>query len=167
MKTRKTLKKNITSKKYKKTRYRRYNMRINLNRTMKGGMIYTEYRERQLARIREILSELGYIKQPWLKKLIEKIELRLRNHIKTVSVDGIWRNTDDLDSLMNTVNNNLTPEIKGIPIVNTIQPDNKILSYRDNTEENNPSSRKISRRQSTTATPYSRSSINKSKGRAL
>ena len=52
MKTRKTLKKNITSKKYKKTRYRRYNMRINLNRTMKGGMIYTEYRERQLARIR-------------------------------------------------------------------------------------------------------------------
>lgn len=167
MKKRKTLKKKITSKKYKKTRYRRYNMRINLNRTMKGGMIYTEYRERQLARIREILSELGYIKQPWLKKLIEKIELRLRNHIKTVSVDGIWRDTDDLDSLINTVNNNLTPEIKEIPIVKTIQPDNNILSYRDKTEENNPSSRKISRRQSTTATPYSRSSINKSKGRAL
>lgn len=37
MKTRRTLKKKITSKKYKKPRYGRYNMRINLTSKMKGG----------------------------------------------------------------------------------------------------------------------------------
>ena len=37
MKTRKTLKKRRTSKKYNKTQFRRFNKYNNLTRTMKGG----------------------------------------------------------------------------------------------------------------------------------
>ena len=127
-------------------------------------MIYTKYRHGQLARIRRIISELGYYKQPKLKKLLEKLEQLLKNHTKTVSVTGIWQNNPEIDRLVTSVNTNLDPSIEGIPVENTTQPSYKTQTYKDTTNENGSpkersSTRQYSRRQ------YTRSSIRKSKSR--
>ena len=168
MKTRKTLKKKRTSKKYNKTQFRRFNKHNNLTSKMKGGMIYTKYRERQLARIREILSELGHTIKPGLRKLIDKLEHLLINHIKTVSVDGIWRKDVRIDQLIRTINNNLESpvstvnnnqgsEIKRIPVDNTIPPVPETKSYKDDEDEN-----KSSPQERSSITPYSRTFHNRS-----
>jgi len=175
MKQYKTTRKKENVKKYNKTQFRRYNMRTNLNRTMKGGMIYTKYRKTQLARIRAILSELGYTKKPWLRKLIDKLEHLLKNHIKTVSVDGgIWRKDARIDSLIRTINNNLESpvstvnnnqgsEIKGIPVDNTIPPVPETKPYKDDENENKSSLQERSSIRPYSRTLYDRSSIRKSK----
>ena len=159
MKKYKTTRKNRTYKKYNKAQIRRFNNKTKLNRTMKGGMIYTKYRDGQLARIRGIMSELGYYKQSKLKKLLEKLERLLINHNKTVSVTGIWQNNPEIDTLVTSVNTNLDPSIEGIPVENTIQPSYKTQTYKDNTNENGSPKERSSTRQ------YSRSSIRKSKSK--
>ena len=168
MKQYKTTRKKKTVKKYNKTQFRRYNMRINLTSKMKGGMIYTEYRERQLAIIRAILSKFGHTIKPGLRKLIDKLEHLLINHIKTVSVDGIWRKDVRIDQLIRTINNNLESpvstvnnnqgsEIKRIPVDNTIPPVPETKSYKDDEDEN-----KSSLQESSSITPYRRTFHNRS-----
>jgi hypothetical protein len=159
MKKYKTTRKNRTLKKYNKAQIRRFNNKTKLNRTMKGGMIYTKYRDGQLARIRGIMSELGYYKQSKLKKLLEKLEHLLINHNKTVSVTGIWQNNPEIDTLVTSVNTKLDSSIKGIPVENTTQPSYKAQTYKDTTNENGSPKERNSTRQ------YTRSSIRKSKSR--
>lgn len=180
MKQYKTTRKKKMLKKYNKTQFRRFNKHNNLTSKMKGGMIYTKYRKTQLARIRAILSELGHTKKPGLRKLIDKLEHLLRNHIKTVSVDGgIWRKDARIDQLIRTINNNLESpvstvnknqgsEIKGIPVDNTIPPVHETKLYNDDEDENKSSLQERSSIRPYSIRPYSRtlydrSSIRKSK----
>lgn len=175
MKQYKTTRKKITLKKYNKTQFRRFNKHNNLTSKMKGGMIYTKYRKTQLARIRAILSELGHTKKPGLRKLIDKLEHLLKNHIKTVSVDGgIWRKDARIDQLIRTINNNLESpvstvnknqgsEIKGIPVDNTIPPVHDTKPYKDDEDENKSSLQERSSRTLYSRIPYNISSISKSK----
>jgi hypothetical protein len=151
---------NRTLKKYNKAQIRRFNNKTKLNRTMKGGMIYTKYRDVQLKRIKKIISELGHYKQPKLKKLLEKLEHLLINHTKTVSVTGIWQNNPEIDRLVTRVNTNLDSSIEGIPVENTTQPSYKSQTYKDTTNENGSPKEKNSTRQ------YTRSSIHKSKSKS-
>ena len=88
MKTRRTLKKKITSKKYKKTRYRRYNMRINLTSKMKGGAsstilksAYINYRQEQKNDASKLLEEIKYTAPQALRSKIEKLNNLLPIHI--------------------------------------------------------------------------------------
>jgi hypothetical protein len=170
--------KNRTLKKYNKAQIRRFNNKTKLNRTMKGGMIYTKYRDVQLKRIKEIMSELGHYKQPKLKKLLEKLEHLLINHTKTVSVTGIWQNNPEIDRLVNSVNTNLDSSIDGIPVENSTQPSYKSQTYKDTTNENRSpkersgtrqyNKRQYSKRQSSKRQyTNTRSIISKSKGRGL
>jgi len=165
--------KNRTLKKYNKAQIRRFNNKTKLNRTMKGGMIYTKYRYVQLKRIKEIMSELGHYKQPKLKKLLEKLEHLLINHTKTVSVTGIWQNNPEIDGLVTIVNTNLDSSIQGIPVDNTIQPSYKAQTYKDMRNENRSpkersGTRQYSKRQSSKRQyTNTRSIISKSKGRGL
>ena len=88
MKTRKTLKKKRTLKKYNKTQFRRYNKHNNLTSKMKGGAsstvllsAYINYRQKQMNDASRVMEAIKYTAPQALRSKIEKLNNLLPIHI--------------------------------------------------------------------------------------